>query len=110
MKNILSILFVCFVGLGIGCNSSDKNKSADEKTEQVSDMKLVKVELKVDGMTCTGCENTLKAKISQLDGVNEVEASHVNGVVQVQLQEGKVEVNAIKEAILAAGYTVKDNE
>ena len=32
--------------------------------------------LKVEGMHCSGCENRVKSALSQIDGIESVEASH----------------------------------
>ena len=39
--------------------------------------------LKVAGMSCAGCENAIKRVLKQVNGVDEVSASHTEGTVEV---------------------------
>jgi copper chaperone len=39
---------------------------------------VISVQLKVTGMTCGGCENTIQTKLSELPGVDSVKASHID--------------------------------
>ncbi len=68
---------------------------------------LVTLRLDVKGMTCEGCENTVKNAISSLDGIHEVTASHKNEEVCVTFATGTVEMDKIAEAITGVGYDVK---
>ena len=43
--------------------------------------------IKVKGMVCGGCENRIKNALSQIDGVENVEASHETGIVKVNADE-----------------------
>ena len=53
--------------------------------------------IKVKGMVCGGCENRVKNALSQLDGVENVEANHETGIVKVNADE-----NVTKEAMVNA--------
>ncbi len=110
MKKVFLTIAVASVVLLSACsgNSSKKESTEEQKTEVINDADLVTVTLNVEGMTCTGCENTIKTKVGAIDGVAEVEASHVDGIVKVQLPAGEVSKEDIKAAIVAAGYTVKE--
>ena len=59
--------------------------------------------LKVEGMTCTGCENAMGRALRRLAGVIRVEADHRR---RVALRFDPVEVSQeqIKDRIRAAGY------
>jgi copper chaperone CopZ len=76
-----------------------------QQSQEISD-NIVKLELVVDGMTCTGCENTIKANVSSLEGVNHVEASHVKGITVVDFDPEVADTAAIKLKIIESGYTV----
>ncbi len=60
--------------------------------------------LAVSGMSCTGCESTVEASVSELPGCTNVEADHENGTVTV---EGDVDDGAVESAIEDSGYTVE---
>ena len=73
-------------------------------------LKSVTVVLKVDGMTCTGCENTISNAVMQLGGVSNVSADHESGRVEVTFDTTLVDLKSISQAITDKGYTVKGQE
>ena len=70
--------------------------------------KINRIELAVEGMTCTGCEDHVKHTVSQLDGVMGVSASYEEGKAIVDFDETKTSRNAIVSAINESGYKVKE--
>lgn len=62
--------------------------------------------LNVTGMTCGGCENSVKRALGRLDGVSEVTASHADKKVVVTLDPAKVSEAQVRERITACGFTV----
>ena len=54
--------------------------------------------IKVNGMVCGGCENRVKNALSQIDGVENVEASFETGIVKVNADE-KVTKEAMTDVI-----------
>jgi len=48
-----------------------------------------KLQLRVTGMTCGGCENAVKRTLQKLDGVTEVTASHAQEAVGVTFRSWK---------------------
>ena len=67
-----------------------------------------RVTLKVNGMTCGGCENAVKRAVGQLPGVVEVEASHKDAVVHVSYDPDKAAPLQFKQKIEAIGYEVAE--
>ena len=65
------------------------------------------INLKVEGMACTGCENRVKNALSTLDGVESVEASFEKCFVNVKLSKD-VSLDTVKETIEDLGFTVKE--
>lgn len=65
-----------------------------------------RVTIKVDGMTCGGCENSVKTALERLDGVQVLEASHADGSVEVLFDPERVDRAALAGAIEEAGYDV----
>ncbi|MUP36464.1 hypothetical protein GNY23_01380 [Labilibaculum sp. 44] len=65
------------------------------------------MEFTVTGMTCTGCENTIKNGLKQIDGVVEVEASHTNSKVSIKVEKDKITREEIAQQIEAVGYNVE---
>lgn len=66
-----------------------------------------KVQLTVTGMTCGGCENAVRRAVRQIEGVEEVTASHAANQVDVTFDADKANAEIIRERIEAAGYVVK---
>jgi copper chaperone len=65
------------------------------------------VEYKVVGMTCGGCENSVKRVVKQLPGVQGVEASHVEKKVNVFYDDNQVNEGQIMNQIKKLGYEVE---
>ena len=65
------------------------------------------VSLTVTGMKCGGCENTVSTKLSALSGIISVKASHQDKRVDVEYDSSQIDLDAIEDAIIAAGYTVE---
>ena len=57
-------------------------------------------------MTCGGCENAVKRALGQIDGVEEVSASHSANMVGVRYDTDKVTRAMVKEKIETLGYEV----
>ena len=64
-----------------------------------------KLQLKVTGMTCGGCETAVTRAVKQMTGVQEVTASHAANAVNVTFDGSKVTPEMIRERIEALGYT-----
>ena len=64
-------------------------------------------ELTVSGMKCGGCEANVKGKLSGIDGVLTVAASSKDKKVNVEYDDEKTGLDAIKAAIQEAGYSVE---
>ena len=58
----------------------------------------------VEGMSCTGCEQTVTNAITQIEEVRRVNADHETGNVEVTAEDG--DATEIRQAILDAGFDV----
>lgn len=65
-----------------------------------------RVTIRVDGMTCGGCENSVKGALERLDGVQVLEASHQEGTVEVLFDPERIDRASLTGAIEEAGYDV----
>ena len=102
MKNLILFLFLAVIA--ISCSSKQGVKETAIKTTAVA-FKTVKLD--VEGMSCTGCENTIKDAVSKVAGVTSVTASHTEGLAVVKYDTTKASLKSISDAITNAGYTVK---
>lgn len=63
------------------------------------------IELTVGGMTCGGCEQSVRNALGRVPGVGEVNADHVTGLVIVGT-DGSIERSVLEAAVEDAGYLV----
>jgi copper chaperone len=64
------------------------------------------LQLTVTGMTCGGCEKAVQNALTQIDGVEDVSASHAANLVGVTFDPTKVTRAMVRERIEALGYAV----
>lgn len=109
MKQILSLLVIItvFQACQSTTESGGKTSENENQTVQVAPENLVSVSFDVEGMTCTGCENTVKLSLENMAGVVEVQASHETGKTNVQFDKGLVTPEALEAGIVSGGYRVK---
>ena len=67
------------------------------------------INLKINGMMCSGCENRVKNAVENIEGVKKVTADHATGSVKVLCDE-KVSKNSIEEVVEDIGYVVVRND
>jgi copper chaperone CopZ len=96
---ILSLMIVSLV-VFTACNDDE------DKRETIDQNMLTSVELKVEGMTCTGCEQTVTNAVMELSGINHTKVSHKEGNALVEFDKSKTSEEEIVRAITESGYTV----
>lgn len=100
------LIFICLFFV-MGCNSSvTKNSSAKVATVVSENLQTAAVEVSIQGMTCTGCEQTIQSGISSLKGVKQVKADFKNGKAFVEFLPDVTDTVQMKEKIIASGYAV----
>jgi len=62
------VLLALFFLIGFSCKN-EKVKSA--KTGAVD---IKRIEVSINGMTCTGCEQIIESNVGKLDGIKSIEA------------------------------------
>lgn len=68
---------------------------------------LSTIELKIEGMTCTGCENHVSSAANSIDGVMESNSFYEKGLTIIKFDSTKTKVIHIQNAIeKATGYKV----
>jgi copper chaperone len=67
----------------------------------------MKIELQVSGMKCGKCELLVKEALEEVDGVREVEASHLKGTVVIDYEPETVSIAFMTAVIEGQGFTVK---
>ncbi len=104
MKN-LTLIFIIVVFALMSCNSSSKEQKEKVVLEEsVSVEGQSTVQLHIEGMTCAGCENTIKAGLESISGVVEVKASHVDSNAIVVYDANLVTVEDMSKVVEKKGY------
>jgi len=67
---------------------------------------MANIQLNVEGITCGGCEKSIRNALLAKDGVSDANASHETGIVNIDYDEAKIQQAAIKQAIEEAGFDV----
>lgn len=62
--------------------------------------------LRVEGMTCGGCENSVQTALGEIAGIDEVEADHAQHRVRVAFDPTRVQDDLIRSRIEELGFTV----
>ncbi|MBQ0140772.1 MAG: heavy-metal-associated domain-containing protein [Kurthia sp.] len=65
-----------------------------------------KIQLKVEGMSCGHCVKAVENGVGELNGVDSVNVTLADGLVDISYDANLVSVDAIKEQIVEEGYTV----
>lgn len=104
MKKIFMMLLAA--ALLTGCNTATEKKDQPATDEQTAAAEWVEVTLNVEGMTCDGCENAIKAGVESLDGIATVESSHEEGWTKVKYDKTQTSAKAIEVKITDTGYAV----
>ena len=59
---------------------------------------MKEINLKVEGMMCTGCENRIQNAVKNMNEIKSVKADHTTGTVKIEAEDG-IEESKIKEKI-----------
>ena len=105
MKKMMMMMFAAL--LLAGCNSTSKKTDEAAANAENAAAEWVEVTINVDGMTCEGCENAIKAGVESLDGIASVESSHEEGWTKVKYDKAVTSAADIEGKITDTGYTVK---
>jgi copper chaperone CopZ len=113
MKSVFFFLSAIFVITMTLPSCGGKGKTAEEAAEQTAsaeavaeDVHLHYIQVAVEGMTCEGCENTVKAAVEKVEGVYSATATHAEAYAIAAYDAGTPDTAAIREAITTSGYKV----
>ena len=66
-----------------------------------------KIEIKISGMSCTGCENRVENVLKNIENVESVNANYNTGIVEIRTNDIKnLDIDVIKEALEDLGYDI----
>lgn len=100
LRTISEVLLVLFLLVALSCGNQKKSQLKNDSTP------ASKIEVTISGMTCTGCEQTIKASVTKLDGVSDVKADFKEGKAIVNFNSSLTDTSKIRIAITQSGYKV----
>lgn len=113
MKKIISVaalsaLLILTLQLA-GCGSSSQEEAmSQQKPQPAADVANAKtVTLKVSGMTCMGCVNTIDNALAETEGVITKTVSLPDSAAVVKFDPAKTDQDKLILAIQDAGYKAK---
>lgn len=113
MKKIFYALMVLAFTAGCSGNASQETAQNADSTEVAESAPVIDttktytdVLIKIEGMTCTGCENTVVKALKGTEGVVDAAASYIDGVAKAKFDPAVSSNDALKKAIEAKGYKV----
>ena len=65
---------------------------------------MKEVNLKIEGMHCTGCSNRLEKVLNNTDGVEKATVSFEEKQAIITYNESQIDIAQIKETIEGAGF------
>ncbi len=93
---LLSAVFL----IGFSCKNDGtkpvKNRAAD----------IERLEVSINGMFCTGCEQTIQNNVGKLDGIKSVKAEYTLNKAIIDFDSEIVDTAKIRTAITRSGYKV----
>lgn len=101
LKSSIRTCSLLLVSLIIFTSCGGTGKKEVKEAAQKPDM----IEVTINGMTCTGCENTIQTNLAKVPGIVSVKASYTVGNAIVEYFPAKVDTTKIKEVVNGLGYT-----
>ncbi len=89
-----------FFLIGFSC----KNEGIKSAKNGTVDIK--RLEVSINGMTCTGCEQIIESNVGKLDGIKSVEAEYTLNKATIEFDAEMVDTAKIRTAITGSGYKV----
>ena len=86
------------------CRNSSNEKAATDSAVQTE---IVEVKLRVSGMHCEMCEQSVNKGVKELEGIEFVEASLADSMATVRYDKSKTNESEISAQIEKRGYKVK---
>ena len=103
IKNSFFVIFL--VSALLACNNVPEQKADSAISAKVQANKTIT--LAVEGMTCEGCENTVKESVEKLPGIETAKASYKEMTAVVTFDSTLIKTADISRAITDVGYEVK---
>jgi copper chaperone CopZ len=100
LRIISEVLLMLLLLVVLSCGNQKKSQLKNDATS------ASKIEVTISGMTCTGCEQTIKTNVTKLEGVSDVKADFKSGKAIVDFDPNLTDTSKIRSAITKSGYKV----
>lgn len=68
------------------------------------------IQIKINGMICMGCVNSVKTVLEKISGVNDADVSLEQALAIIQYDAEKTSTDQFKQAIQDAGFEIVDSK
>ena len=66
-----------------------------------------KIEIRISGMSCTGCENRIENVLKNIQNVKSVNANYNTGIIEIETNNIKdLNIDIIKKTLEDLGYDI----
>ena len=66
-----------------------------------------KIEIRISGMSCTGCENRVENVLKNVENVESVNANYNTGIVEIGTNDIKnLDIDVIKDILEDLGFNI----
>ncbi len=103
----LSFLLIAILVM-TACNNTSSTDQTNTETTETKEAALTVISIKITGMHCASCENTISTALTELDGVEKAKASADMETAKVVYDPAKVGPDDFKAAIEGKGYVMVD--
>lgn len=105
----IKYLLIAITLIAFACKNTTQETEVKTETpkEEIAKLNVQKIEFSIDGMTCTGCENTIQNTINAMEGVYTSKADHEKGIAVAEVDSTIVDLAQIEAAINNVGYKSK---
>lgn len=91
-----------------GSGSGTADGAADVPPGTVPDAELTRLQVKVGGMHCSFCTQTIEKAVGRLDGVEQVDVSLAHEEALIGYRPDRVAAARIRDTLRQIGFTVRD--
>ena len=109
-KNLILLFFIALISFACQNNSEKAVKENTDEAAVINTENVVSYHIDVNGMTCTGCENTIKSGVKELSGISEVDANFKEAWATVSFDTTLTSIEEITLKITSKGYQVAGAE
>jgi Cu+-exporting ATPase len=84
-------------------------RNSIKNSSSLKSNRVMKKSLKIEGMHCAGCANSVEEALSKLDGVKNASVNLATEKALVEFENGAVGSTILREAVQGVGYDIKQD-